>query len=122
MTPRRVLLVEDESRIAAFLVKGLEAQGWKVVAAEDGHVGLYLATAEPFDAVILDIGLPGIHGLEVLRGIRAARPALSVIILTARDEPDVRTACVHAGATRFVTKPLVFADLCDALVSCTRGG
>ena len=118
MTGRRLLLIEDEARIAAFLVKGLEGEGCEVVVAEDGEVGLYLATAESFDAVILDIGLPGMHGVEVLRGIRGVRPALPVVMLTARDEPDARAACVQAGASGFVTKPLVFADLREELASC----
>ncbi|HVL98677.1 MAG TPA: response regulator [Egibacteraceae bacterium] len=118
----RVLLVEDEPRIAAFLVKGLQGDGCDVVVAEDGEVGLYLATAESFDAVILDIGLPGLHGVEVLRGIRRARPALPVVMLTARDEPDARDVCMQAGATGFVTKPLVFADLRAVLAACISSG
>jgi DNA-binding response OmpR family regulator len=117
----RVLLVEDEPRIASFLVKGLKADGHEVVVAEDGDVGLYLAVAEPFDAVILDLGLPGQHGVDVLREIRGQRPDLPVIMLTARDEPEVRERCLAVGATGFVTKPLVFNDLRAELAACLGG-
>jgi len=106
-----VLVIEDEPRISSFLVKGLERDGCDVVAAEDGEVGGFLATSERFDAVVLDIGLPGTSGLDVLTAIRSHDPALPVLVLTGYDEPEMRSRCVAAGATAFVTKPLVFEQL-----------
>jgi DNA-binding response OmpR family regulator len=107
----QILVIEDEPRIAGFLVKGLRREGHEVVVAEDGDVGLFLATTEAFDLVVLDLGLPSLHGLDVLHGIRDAHADLPVIMLTARDEPEARERCLAGGASGFVTKPLVFADL-----------
>lgn len=108
---RRVLVVEDEPRIAGFLVKGLGLDGHEVVVAEDGEVGLFLGLTEPFDAVVLDLTLPGRPGLEVLRGLLEHTPGLPVIMLTGRDDPAARRACEQAGAAGFLAKPLVVADL-----------
>lgn len=108
-TPR-VLLVEDEARIAGFIAAGL-GRYYDVVVAEDGDVGLFLATAEPFDAVILDLGLPRLPGTEVLEGLRKACPDLPVIVLTGRDDPHVRAACLAAGALAVITKPFSFEEL-----------
>lgn len=109
-TPR-VLLVEDEPRIAAFVAKGLGKAGWDVVVAEDGAVGLFLATTERFDAVVLDLQLPDADGLEVLAGIRGKDLPVPVVILTGKDDPGSRRACEDAGASAVVTKPFAFADL-----------
>ena len=113
--PRRpkILLVEDEPRVAGFVVKGLRADGAEVVLAEDGDVGLFLATSDAFDCLVLDLGLPGLSGLELLRRLRIIRPRLPVIMLTARDEPEARTACLAAGADHIVTKPFSVQDLRD---------
>ena len=108
----RVLLVEDESRIAQFVAKGLEASGLDVTVAEDGDVGAFLAATEPYDLVLLDLGLPGTPGLEILRLMRQDRPATPVVLLTAADEPLARQTGLAAGATEYLTKPFVFEDLC----------
>ena len=107
----RILVVEDEPRIAQFLVKGLGKDGLDVVVAEDGEVGLFLVLNEPFDAVVLDLTLPGRSGLEVLRDVRRQHEDLPVIMLTGHDDPGARQTCLAAGATGFITKPLVFEDL-----------
>ena len=107
----RVLVVEDEPRIAGFLAKALTADGHEVVVAEDGEVGLFLGLTEPFDAVVLDLTLPGRPGLEVLRGLLEQTPGLPVLMLTGRDDPAARRACQEAGAAGFLAKPLVVADL-----------
>ena len=108
---RRVLVVEDEPRIAGFLAKALGLDGHEVVVAEDGEVGLFLGLSEPFDLVVLDLTLPGRSGLEVLAALRTDRPALPVLMLTGRDDPAARRACMEAGAAGFLAKPLVVADL-----------
>ena len=120
--PRRVLVIEDEDRIASFLAQGLEAAGWDAVVAEDGSVGLFLATTEPFDAVVLDLGLPDTDGIEVLTGIRRTSATLPVVVLTGHDDPSSRRACVAAGASSVVTKPFAFTLLCDELARHLDGG
>ena len=106
-----MLVVEDEPRIAAFLAKALRLDGHEVVVAEDGEVGLFLALSEPFDAVVLDLTLPGRSGLQVLEEVHRSRAALPVVMLTGRDDPAARRACLSAGAAGFLAKPLVVADL-----------
>lgn len=107
----RVLVVEDEPRIAHFVGKALRLDGHEVVVAEDGEVGLFLALTEPFDLAVLDLTLPGRSGLEVLAALAAERSDLPVLMLTGRDDPAVRAACEQAGAAAFLAKPLVVADL-----------
>jgi ribosomal protein S6--L-glutamate ligase len=108
---KRLLLVEDESRISEFLVRGLSPSGIEVTVAEDGEVARFLAATEQFDAVVLDLGLPLVSGDDVLRFLRAERPETPVIVLTARDEPESREAAESAGAAEYVTKPFAFEDL-----------
>ena len=110
--PPQVLLIEDEARIAQFVAKGLGASGLDVTVAEDGDVGAFLAATEPYDLVLLDLGLPGTPGLEILRLMRQDRPGTPVILLTAADEPLARRAGLAAGATMYLTKPFVFEELC----------
>ena len=117
---QRVLLVEDEARIAQFVAKGLGATGLDVTVAEDGDVGAFLAATEPYDLVLLDLGLPGTPGLEILRVMRQDRPATPVILLTAADEPMARRSGLTSGATEYLTKPFVFEHLC-ALVQRLLG-
>ena len=107
----RVLVVEDEPRIAHFLAKALRLDGHDVVVAEDGEVALFLALTEPFDVCVLDLTLPGRSGLEVLAELQRERPALLVLMLTGRDAPAARRACADAGASGFLATPLVVADL-----------
>jgi DNA-binding response OmpR family regulator len=117
----RLLLVEDEARIADFLVRGLSPLGIDVTVAEDGEVGVFLASTELFDAVVLDLGLPLASGEDVLRFLRAECPATPVIVLTARDEPEWREAVIEAGATDYVTKPFSFEDLRARVEGCLYG-
>ena len=111
MTAARVLVVEDEPRIAHFLAKALRLDGHEVVVAEDGEVAVFLSLTEPFDAVVLDLTLPGRSGLEVLASVHAERPAVPVLMLTGRDDPAARRACLEAGAAGFLAKPLVVDEL-----------
>jgi two-component system, OmpR family, response regulator len=106
----RILVIEDEDRISRFIVEGLEADGHDVVAVQDGEVGLFMASTETFDAVVLDLGLPSTSGLEVLKSLKHSSPTLPIVVLTGYDDPAVRRQCIEAGAAAFVAKPLVITD------------
>jgi DNA-binding response OmpR family regulator len=106
-----ILIVEDEQGIVAFVRRGLEAAGYTVVEAADGIDGLAVAMLPDVELVILDLGLPGIPGEEVLRRLRAQRPAVPVIILTAKDAVSDRVANLEAGADDYLTKPFSFSEL-----------
>jgi len=107
----RILVVEDEARILAFLTRGLEAEGYTVVAADNGRDGLALATAEPWDLVVLDLLLPGLSGLQVLRELHRARPQLPVLILSARSDLQTKLRGFELGATDYVAKPFSLDEL-----------
>jgi DNA-binding response OmpR family regulator len=106
-----ILVVEDEAGIADFLSRGLEAEGYSVTVAGDGIAGERLALAPGTDLVVLDRMLPGRDGIEVLATIRAAKPALPVILLTAKAEVADRVEGLDLGATDYVTKPFAFEEL-----------
>jgi two-component system copper resistance phosphate regulon response regulator CusR len=107
----RVLIVEDEERIASFLEKGLRANGFATTVAMDGDKGAALARTGRYDLLILDIGLPGIDGFQVLRELREAGSALPVVILTARDSVQDTVAGLEGGADDYITKPFRFEEL-----------
>ena len=106
-----VLIVEDEPRIAAFIERGLRAEGFNVSLAGDGASGLALASDERIDLVILDLKLPELPGEQVLERLRAKRPDVPVIVLTAKDAIDDRVRNLNAGADDYLTKPFSFAEL-----------
>lgn len=107
----RILVIEDEAGIADFVQKALRAQGHQVDQATDGLDGERRALTTDVDLVILDRMLPGREGVEVLRGIRAAKPELPVIMLTALDGVDDKVMALDAGATDYVTKPFSVDEL-----------
>jgi two-component system, OmpR family, copper resistance phosphate regulon response regulator CusR len=107
----RILIAEDEARIASFLEKGLRANGFSTTVVDDGLVAAALARDADFDLLILDLGLPRLHGLEVLRALRGRGERLPVVILTARDELDTTVAGFAGGADDYVTKPFRFEEL-----------
>jgi DNA-binding response OmpR family regulator len=107
----RILLVEDERGIADFVERALRAQGHAVEVAADGVDGGQRAVASDLDLVILDVMLPGRGGLEILDEIRAVKPALPVIMLTARAEVTDKVAGLDAGATDYMTKPFSVEEL-----------
>jgi DNA-binding response OmpR family regulator len=107
----RILVIEDEAPIADFLVRGLEAEGFAVTLARDGNDGQNQALDGAVDLVVLDLMLPGRGGLEVLAAIRAAKPALAVIILSARAEIEDRIAGLDGGASDYLVKPFSFGEL-----------
>ena len=107
----RILVVEDEPAIADFIRRGLQAEGYAVDCAPDGEEGERRALGGDVDLVILDVMLPGQDGMGVLDTIRQRKPALPVIMLTARGEVTDKVAALDAGATDYVTKPFSFDEL-----------
>jgi two-component system, OmpR family, copper resistance phosphate regulon response regulator CusR len=107
----RVLIAEDESRIVSFLEKGLRASGYSTFAVGTGPDAAAVARDEDFDIMILDLGLPGIDGHEVLRRIRKRGERLPVLILTARDGVEDTVAGLENGADDYMTKPFRFEEL-----------
>ena len=107
----RILIAEDEERIASFIEKGLRANGFTTTVAGDGHVAIALARSGDFDLMILDLGLPGRDGTDVLRELREWDRQTPVVILTARDGLTDKVAGLEAGADDYVTKPFRFEEL-----------
>jgi DNA-binding response OmpR family regulator len=107
----RILIAEDEPRLASFLEKGLRSNGFVTTVAEDGAKASLMARDEEFDLLVLDLGLPGKDGSVVLRELRAAGQRMPVIILTARDDVSDKVAGLEGGADDYVTKPFRFEEL-----------
>lgn len=107
----RILLVEDEPTLAQQLQQALERAGYAVQVVHDGREGHYLGEVEPFDAVILDLGLPGMDGVSVLRRWRAADLTMPVLILTARNDWHDKVEGMDAGADDYVGKPFHMEEL-----------
>jgi DNA-binding response OmpR family regulator len=107
----RILVIEDEARILSFLARGLEAEGYSVEGAGDGRVGLALALRESWDLVVLDLLLPGIGGLDVLRRLHDARPDVRVLILSARSDLATKLQGFQLGAGDYIQKPFSLEEL-----------
>jgi DNA-binding response OmpR family regulator len=107
----RILIAEDEPRLASFLEKGLRAQGYTTTVVTDGTAASAIASDEEFDLLVLDLGLPGKPGAEVLRDLRGSGQRMPVLILTARDDVDSTVAGLEGGADDYVTKPFRFEEL-----------
>jgi len=107
----RILIVEDEQRIAAFVAKGLRSDGHLTTTVGDGHGGLDHALSGAFDLVVLDIGLPGLDGFEVLERLRSQGSQVPVIVLTARDSVGDTVSALEGGADDYMPKPFRFAEL-----------
>jgi len=106
-----LVLIEDDPRIREIVERGLGARGFVVSAASDGESGLELIRRMDVDLVLLDLILPGKHGLEILEDIRALRPDLPVIALTALDDTGSKVGGLEAGADDYVTKPFSIEEL-----------
>ena len=107
----RILVAEDEARIASFVEKGLRANGFATEIAADGDEAVRLVQSGDFDLLILDLGLPGLHGFDVLQELRQAGERLPVIILTARAGVAEKVAGFEGGADDYMTKPFRFDEL-----------
>jgi two-component system OmpR family response regulator len=116
----RVLIVEDDPAIVRFLERGLAAHGHQAVTADNGQGGVQMAADETVDFVLLDIMLPGMDGQEVLRRIRARRPGVPVLMLTARDEVRDKVSALDGGADDYLTKPFDLEELLARMRALVR--
>jgi DNA-binding response OmpR family regulator len=108
---KRILIAEDEPRLASFLEKGLRANGFVTTVVPDGERACRLARDDDFDLLVLDLGLPLRDGVEVLRELRSSGQRMPVIILTARDDVADKVSGLEGGADDYVTKPFRFEEL-----------
>ena len=120
MAEVRILLVEDDEAISAPLSRGLTREGYEVTLAVDGPAGLAAGLAPAIDLVILDVGLPFLDGLEVCRRLRAARPKLQILLLTARSEEVHAVDGLDAGADDYIAKPFRLAELLARVRAAAR--
>ncbi len=118
----RVLVVEDEPRVLSFLDRGLSEAAFAVDSACRGDEALELALVHPYDAIVLDLMLPGKTGLEVVREFRDAGRSTPILILTARDQLEDRVRGLDSGADDYLVKPFAFAELLARLRCLLRRG
>jgi DNA-binding response OmpR family regulator len=116
----RVLIVEDDPAITRFLKRGLAAEGHQSISADNGQDGVLMAADELVDFVLLDIMLPGMDGQEALRRIRARRPGVPVLMLTARDEVRDKVSALDGGADDYLTKPFDLEELSARMRALVR--
>lgn len=116
----RILVIEDQAQIAGFVRSGLEEAGFAVVVCADGDSGFETATSESFDAMVLDIMLPGRDGLSILRGLRERHITVPIILLTARNELNERIEGLNLGADDYLTKPFFVEELVARLQALIR--
>jgi two-component system OmpR family response regulator len=116
----RVLLIEDDLDVAGYLAKGLGEHGHTVDQANDGKNGLFLATTEQYDVMVIDRMLPELDGLAIVRAVRANDNAAPVLILSTLGEVDDRVEGLRAGADDYLTKPFAFSELLARLEALSR--
>lgn len=107
----RLLLVEDDIKIASFIIKGFKAAGFAIDHASDGEAGLHLALTEPHDAAVIDLMLPKLDGLKLIKKLRQDKISTPVIILSAKDSIDDRVKGLYTGGDDYLTKPFAFSEL-----------
>ena len=118
----RILLVEDERKVASALREGLEAESYSVAVANTGEDGLFRLSSEPFDLVVLDIMLPGRSGIELLSAMRRQNMNVPVLLLTAKDTIEDRVLGLNAGADDYLVKPFAFPELSARIRALLRRG
>jgi DNA-binding response OmpR family regulator len=118
----RLLVVEDERKVANALREGLEGEGYEVVIEATGDGALTRSTTERFDLILLDLGLPGRDGLEVVTDLRQEGVNTPVLILTARDTVDDRVKGLNGGADDYLVKPFAFSELLARIQAVSRRG
>lgn len=116
----KVLVIEDEKKIGSFILKGLKPQGFVVDLCRDGDEGFTAATTQAYDAIVLDIMLPGRDGLSILRSLRERGHSVPVILLSARSELNERLEGLNLGADDYLTKPFYIEELVARLHVVTR--
>src|SRR5512139_1050232 len=115
----RILLIEDEQMLREQVARRLQAEGYTVDACGDGKEGLYLASEYPVDLAVIDLGLPGLPGLEIIRTLRAEGRALPILILTARGKWEEKVTGLEAGAD-YLVKPFVMEELLARIKALLR--
>src|ERR1051325_4701977 len=118
----RVLVVEDKLKMAGLIRRGLVEEGHAADVAATGEDALWMAEAHPYDAIVLDVMLPGLSGFETCRQLRNAGVWSPVLVLTSRDAGEDRVAGLDAGADDYLTKPFSFAELLARLRALVRRG
>jgi two-component system, OmpR family, response regulator len=116
----RVLLVEDDAKIASFVVRGLKEAGFAADHAPDGDTGLALAQSTDYDAAIVDVMLPALDGISLVKRLRAARQTMPVLFLSAKASVDDRVRGLQAGGDDYLTKPFAFSELLARLQALIR--
>jgi len=116
----RLLLIEDDTKIASFVLKGLKAEGFAVDHARDGENGLHLAMTEPYDLAIVDIMLPKKDGFEIIAALRREKIHLPVIILSARGATEDKVKGLQLGSDDYLTKPFAFSELLARIQALLR--
>ncbi|MBC3787251.1 response regulator transcription factor [Spirosoma utsteinense] len=116
----KILLVEDEERLASFIRKGMSAEGYEVEVAYDGRTGLSLFRRDIYDIIILDVNLPQMNGFDLCRLIRSENESLPVLILTALDSMADKSDGFNAGADDYLAKPFEFQELLLRIRALTR--
>ena len=118
----RLLVVEDELKVAAAVREGLQSEGYDVTVETTGEAAFFRINTEPFELILLDLGLPGRGGLDVLRAMREAGVATPVLVLTARDTVGDRVQGLNSGADDYLVKPFAFAELLARIQAVLRRG
>lgn len=118
----RILLVEDERKVASFVARALRENAYAVDVAATGEEGLPLATENPYDAILLDVRLPGMSGVEMCRKLRQADVQSPILMLTARSLVEQRVEGLDAGADDYLTKPFALAELQARVRALVRRG
>jgi heavy metal response regulator len=118
----RILIVEDEKKVAAFIKKGLEEETYAVDVAYDGEDGLHMGLENQYDLVILDLMLPVIDGLEVLSRLREKKVETPILLLTAKDSVEDKVTGLNTGADDYLTKPFAFSELLARIRVLLRRG
>jgi two-component system OmpR family response regulator len=118
----RILLVEDEAKLAAYVKRGLEREGFAVDIAGDGEQGLWLASSEPYDVIVLDIMLPKLNGFRVCAELRQRQVWIPILMLTAKDGEFDEAEALDTGADDFLSKPFSFVVLLARLRALIRRG
>src|ERR1700740_2158384 len=118
----RILLVEDEEKVARFIRLGLKAEHFAIDSTRDGRTGLQLALINPYDLLIVDLMLPELNGTELIRQLRKKNSSVPVVVLTARDAVADKVANFECGADDYLTKPFAFAELLVRIKALLRRG